>query len=323
MKFSIIIPCYKVDKFIRECLDSVLAQDYGSWEAICVDDGSPDGTGAILDWYAAKDKRIIVIHQENRGLVGARNAALRIARGEWLHYLDGDDMMPPHALRNVDEVVKGNPDADLVCGTLTTFKDGDVVKWGESHSGYRRVDLSKTILGLHCYFQQYFYRRSSFGDITFAGQHWSEEKLYFAKVDVNAKMLVMIDSPTYGFRIREGSITHSQMTLEQCLGFIDAMRDIIVLQFHCGKSFKTSFLRRRWATLMEVCVRHIVEDMEGQARREAWQRWFEAIRDTARIRPKPAWFRFSTACCLAIPMPVTAYILCYLPDWLKKKGLHR
>ena len=323
MKFSIVIPCYKVENYIRDCLDSVLAQDYGGWEAICVDDGSPDGTGAILDRYADKDKRIIVIHQENRGLVGARNSALKIASGEWLFYLDGDDMMPPHALRDVDEVVKSNPDADLVRGTLTTFTDGDDVHWGESHEGCQRIDLSKTILGLNCYFQQYFYRRSSFGDIPFAGHHWSEEKLYFAKVAVKANLLVTIDSPTYGFRSREGSITHSKMTLPQCLGFIDAMRDIVILQLNSGKTFISGGLRRRWATLMEVCVRHIVEDMEGQARREAWRRWFEAIRDTARIRPKPAWFRFSTVCCLSIPIPAVAYILCYLPDWLKKNGLHR
>ena len=323
MKFSIIIPCYKVEKFLCECLDSVLAQDYGSWEAICVDDGSPDGTGTILDRYATKDKRISVIHQENCGLIGARNSALRIASGEWLYYLDGDDMIPPHALSKVAEIVKMNPDADLVRGTLTIFKDGDMVQWRESHDGCQRIDLSKTMLGLSCYFQQYFYRRSSFGDIPFSGQHWSEEKIYFAKVAVKANLLVTIDSPTYGFRNREGSITHSTMSLEQCFGFIDAMRDVIVLQLNCGKTIRASLLRGSWATLMEVCVRHVVEDMKGGAKAKAWQRWFEAIRDTAKIRPKPAWFRFSTACCLLMPFPVVAFVLCYMPDWLKKKGLHR
>ena len=323
MTFSIIIPCYKVEKYIRECLDSVLAQDNDDWEAICVDDGSPDATGTILDRYAAKDQRIKVIHQDNRGLVGARNSALKIASGDWLYYLDGDDMVPPHALRDVYDALKRNPDADLVRGTLTTFSNGDVVQWGESHDGYQRIDLSKTLLGLSCYFQQYFYRRSAFGDIPFAGQHWSEEKLYFAKVAIKANMLVTIDSPTYGFRSREGSITHSKMTLEQCLGFIDAMRDIIILQLNCGKMLKPGFLRGRWATLMEVCARHIVEDMHGAAKRKAWKHWFGALRDTAEIRPKPAWFRFSTACCLAIPLPIIAYVLCYVPDWLKKNGIHR
>ena len=156
MKFSIIIPCYKVEKYIRECLDSVLVQSYQDWEAICVDDGSPDRTSEILDEYAVKDQRIKVIHQENRGLSEARNSALKVAEGEWLYYLDSDDVMPPHVLRKVSEVINLNHDADLVRGTLTTFIDGDVVRWGESRDGYNRVDLSKTILPLSCYFQQYF-----------------------------------------------------------------------------------------------------------------------------------------------------------------------
>ena len=75
MMFSIIIPCYKVERYLSECLDSVLAQDYVEWEAICVDDGSPDGSGKLLDQYAVRDSHIKVIHQENRGLSEARNSA--------------------------------------------------------------------------------------------------------------------------------------------------------------------------------------------------------------------------------------------------------
>lgn len=323
MKFSIIIPCYKVERFLGECLDSVLAQDYVEWEAICVDDGSPDGTGRILDQYAARDSRIKVIHQENRGLSEARNSALRIATGEWLYYLDSDDMMPPHVLRVVDDVLKLNPDADLVRGTLTTFVDGEEVKWGDSHDGYERVDLSKTILCLSCYFQQYFYRRASFGDIPFVGPHWSEEKRFFTKVAIKANMLVTIDSPTYGFRSREGSITHSGMTLEECIGFIDAMCDNIILQSNCTKTLSPQLLRASWASLMEVCVQHIVEDIDVNVKRKAWQHWFEAIRNTANIRPKPVWFRFATAFCRMFPIRIVAWILCYLPNWLKRKGIHR
>ena len=323
MKFSIIIPCYKVERYLGECLDSVLAQDYVEWEAICVDDGSPDGSGEILDQYAARDSRIKVIHQENRGLSEARNSALRVAKGAWLYYLDSDDVMPPHVLRKVAEVIGLNQDADLIRGTLTTFIDGEEIKWGESHEGYNRIDLSKTILPLNCYFQQYFYRRSTFADIMFAGPHWSEEKLFFAKVGINVNMLVTVDFPTYGFREREGSITHSNMTLEQCIGFIDAMRDGIVLQFKSGKSFDRRSLRGRWASLMEVCVMHVVEDMDGPGKATAWQHWFEAVRATANIRPKPLWFRFTTVCCLLFPLRIVAWALCYLPNWLKRRGFHR
>lgn len=78
---SIIIPVYNVAPYLRECLDSVLAQTLGDWECICVDDGSTDGSGAILDEYAAMETRFRVIHQANAGVAGARNRGLNAARG--------------------------------------------------------------------------------------------------------------------------------------------------------------------------------------------------------------------------------------------------
>ena len=91
--FSIIIPVYNVAPYLRECIDSVLAQTYSDWEAICVDDGSIDGSGVILDEYAARDLRFRVIHQSNSGVSVARNAALDVARGKWFLFLDGDDVL--------------------------------------------------------------------------------------------------------------------------------------------------------------------------------------------------------------------------------------
>lgn len=86
MKFSIIIPVYNVEKYLRQCLDSVLAQTYPDWEAICVNDGSTDSSPAILKEYADKDKRIKVIHQSNMGVSGARNTGIRESQGDYLFF---------------------------------------------------------------------------------------------------------------------------------------------------------------------------------------------------------------------------------------------
>lgn len=91
--FSIIIPVYNVAPYLRECLDSVLAQTFPDWEAICVDDGSTDESGAILDEYAAKDERFRVIHKKNEGVSVARNAALDAARGNYVVFVDADDVI--------------------------------------------------------------------------------------------------------------------------------------------------------------------------------------------------------------------------------------
>lgn len=90
-KVSVIIPVYKAEPYLRRCLDSVLCQTYQNLEIILVDDGSPDNSGAICDEYAAKDDRILVIHQENKGVSAARNTALHIATGEYIVFIDSDD----------------------------------------------------------------------------------------------------------------------------------------------------------------------------------------------------------------------------------------
>lgn len=90
---SIIVPVYKVEQYLAECIESILAQTLTDWELILVDDGSPDGSGAICDRYAAHDGRIKVIHRPNGGVSAARNDALNIARGRYITFVDGDDYL--------------------------------------------------------------------------------------------------------------------------------------------------------------------------------------------------------------------------------------
>ena len=88
---SVIIPVYNVEKYIERCINSVRTQTYKDLEIILVDDGSKDHSGILCDSYAKTDKRIIVIHQSNKGPSEARNAGLKIARGDYIGFIDGDD----------------------------------------------------------------------------------------------------------------------------------------------------------------------------------------------------------------------------------------
>ena len=90
-EISIIVPVYKVEKYLNECIDSILAQTFTDFELILVDDGSPDNCPALCDAAAKKDSRVRVIHQQNKGLSGARNAGIDVARGNWLSFIDSDD----------------------------------------------------------------------------------------------------------------------------------------------------------------------------------------------------------------------------------------
>lgn len=94
-ELSIIVPVYKVEDFLPHCIESILAQTFQNYELILVDDGSPDGCGKICDEYAAKDERILVIHQANAGVSAARNAGLDIVRGKYIGFVDADDWLEP------------------------------------------------------------------------------------------------------------------------------------------------------------------------------------------------------------------------------------
>ncbi|MEV4338508.1 CDP-glycerol glycerophosphotransferase family protein [Streptomyces sp. NPDC049590] len=114
-RFSVIVPCYKVQGFLRECLDSVLGQSFEDFELIAVDDRSPDGCGAILDEYAGRDPRVKVLHlPENVGLGMARNAGLPHATGDYLLFLDSDDTLTPGALRAVADRLAETADPDVL-----------------------------------------------------------------------------------------------------------------------------------------------------------------------------------------------------------------
>lgn len=105
MLFSIIVPIYKVEAYLEKCLLSIVEQKDGVWEAILVDDGSPDRSGAIADDFAQKNKNITVIHKENGGLSDARNVGLALAKGEYVLFVDSDDALVPGALEKLERAI--------------------------------------------------------------------------------------------------------------------------------------------------------------------------------------------------------------------------
>lgn len=116
---SVIVPVYKVEQLIQECIDSILAQNFTDFELILVDDGSPDNCGVICDQNAARDSRIRVIHQKNQGATRARANGVAAAHGEFITFVDGDDTIPKHAFSTL--IAPANPDIDIVLGTTKNF----------------------------------------------------------------------------------------------------------------------------------------------------------------------------------------------------------
>ena len=113
---SVIVPVYKVEPFLQECIDSILAQTFTDFELILVNDGSPDNSGSICDQAAARDSRIRVIHQKNQGVTRARANGVAAARGEFINFVDGDDTIPPHSLATLAE--HATDGTDIVYGAI-------------------------------------------------------------------------------------------------------------------------------------------------------------------------------------------------------------
>ena len=120
-KVSVVIPVYNSAKYLRECLDSIVAQTFSDWEVIAVDDGSSDESPAILDEYAAKDSRIKAIHKANGGVSAARNDGLDAAAGEYVLFVDSDDLLLANAIEILYKTVL-NENADVVFGDHTSFR---------------------------------------------------------------------------------------------------------------------------------------------------------------------------------------------------------
>ena len=130
---SVIVPVYNVEPYLKQCLDSIIAQTYTNMEIIIVDDGSPDNCPAICDLYAKADNRIKVIHKENGGLSSARNAGLEIAAGEYIGYIDSDDYIAPGMFEKMMLAMSCHSNAGVVTCSFRQLKnEQEVVQTGST-----------------------------------------------------------------------------------------------------------------------------------------------------------------------------------------------
>lgn len=218
---SIIIPVYKVEPYLRECLDSITASELDCWEAILIDDGSPDGCPQICDEYAAKDKRFQVIHQQNAGVAAARNVGLDMAQGEWVWFVDSDDVVDMRPVVDMVTWLQEHHDVDLVVFDLNTFKDNESdnkeVRVKVNVSVERDVDVpvDKNIFLLEnviFHHQRLWYRRDIIEKylIRFTmGVRLAEDLEFMYKYMTLCQHPVKIDTTLYYYRVREGSATQN------------------------------------------------------------------------------------------------------------------
>ena len=214
--FSIIIPVYNVEQYLRDCLDSVINQSYSNYEVICINDGSTDDCQLILDEYAHKYSQVRIISQINKGLSGARNAGIIEAKGDYLFFLDSDDWIEPDTLKVLAEKQTGE---DLVCFNGRRYFEDETIE--ELDLGIEENEISGWD-----YYNKYalmprkfhfvcsvlrIYRRDFIleNNLFFEEGIYHEDNLFTPVVCYYAQTVKVIPNCLYVYRIRKGSITQS------------------------------------------------------------------------------------------------------------------
>ena len=217
---SIIVPLYNVEQYIGECLDSIAAQDFADYEVVAVDDGSPDGSRAIAEEHAARDRRIRVLSRENGGLGAARNTGVRHARGRYLTFLDSDDTLPPDALATLVEAAESS-DAEIAVGALRRFnsKREWLDEWTHRlHRDQRILNGIEEFLPLlrNLYTCDKLFRRDFWdeADLWFREGVAYEDQPLVTELYARARRIVVLDQPVYNYRAREDKSSISQQTAE-------------------------------------------------------------------------------------------------------------
>lgn len=227
---SVIVAVFRVEPYLRRCVDSILRQTHHDLEIILVDDGSPDDCGRICDDYAAADPRVRVLHQPNRGLSEARNAGLDVMTGRYVSFVDGDDWLTDGCLETLYRML-GEARADVaVCNLLRTADEADV---GRSEGG-ETLELTRTDAIGHILKPQYgsmvatcgkLYRADLFDRIRFPAGRLHEDAFTTYRVILQADKVVLTTSALYVYWQRPDSIMGSPFNPKAKLDIIDALTE--------------------------------------------------------------------------------------------------
>lgn len=210
---SVIVPVYNVERYLAACLDSVLSQSYRNLEIIVINDGSTDFSREIAEKYSENDDRVRVYNFENEGLSEARNRGLRVATGEYITFVDSDDVLLPGALKKMVEALE-QQQADIVQGMtvkqhsslyIEDLKTPKLIEYS-SQEAIEDVLYQKRLLPSAC---GKLYKKYLFDNFSFRKRFYYEDLDLFYKVFEIAKKIVFIEYPVYFYRDTEGSITHT------------------------------------------------------------------------------------------------------------------
>ena len=213
---SIIVPVYNVEKYLKECVTSLLHQTLKQYEIILVDDGSTDSSGRICDRYASKDSHIRVVHKENGGLSSARNAGLDVAKGRYIGFVDSDDYILPDMYEKLIAELEFTHAEIAICSYFAFTEFKEIKKYVYPKKKYKKYayTTAETL-------KNFFLRNisESVWDKVYAAELWKDRRFVEGEINEDTNVVyellktssktVFLDLKMYGYRQRKGSITKS------------------------------------------------------------------------------------------------------------------
>ena len=236
MKITIIIPVYNKAKEVSECLDSVLRQTLSDFEILCVNDGSKDNSLEILQSYQKKDDRIVVIDQKNKGAALARNAALDVAQGEFVYFLDGDDVLPDDKV--LEDLYRGAVEHDvLICGgsmrehNLNGYKEsweGEDQFYGYTFKEDKLWDYQDWQFDFG--FTRFIYHRDLIGTTRFKNRKYYEDPVFFVEMMHKAGKFYALKRCSYEYNVGKAIL----FSYRQAIDLTKGVKEILTIAKNHG-----------------------------------------------------------------------------------------
>ena len=292
---SIILPIYNVEEYLEECLDSILGQSFSDYELLVVDDGSPDGSRAIAERYAASDARLRIITRENGGLGAARNTGVREATGDLLTFVDSDDKLPPGALEALVTTARSS-DADIVCGSVLRFADAR--EWpptwvdevhAERRTGIRAEDFLPLLRNLYTWNKVF---RRDFWDecgLWFREGVAYEDQPIITQLFAAATSIDVIPEVVYLYRVRP-----DQSSISQQVGTMKDLHDRIAAWEATREALLRDGLRAiydGWLQTLLDAHFHWYLNAPAEVPDDYWAELQSVIARFLDDAPKPLWDR--------------------------------
>lgn len=243
---TIVIPVYNVEKYVEKCVESVQKQDYKNIEIILVDDGSNDKSGAICDLLEQSDKRIRVIHQENKGLSVARNVGIDESNGEWIYFLDSDDWIAGDLLSKLINVALSTKSDIACCTSKDVYEDGTIANETIDTNEIRilkREEIIESLLqkDFNVRFEVWnkLWKRELIGDTRFIAKQVSEDIHFDRILFLKTNQIAYLNSSLHYYRIQRPGNTNSSFKVKRlCVfqEFAEWIEDLRILK--CNASIR-------------------------------------------------------------------------------------